>query len=156
VLLSPADFEARFWSRVRTDGPVADLRPDLGRCWPWTGPPTSNGYGQVRRDGKPIRAHVVAWELACGEQAPPGLRFEHFACSGPASRLCCNPAHVRPVCARRAHGHRFIGTWNERHSHCLAGHELVPRNKVLIAGIVVCRTCLNDGESEARRLRRQT
>lgn len=73
----------RFWSKVDTSaGPDA--------CWPWTAARfQGKGYGVFRHDGKNLRAHRVAYELATGE-VPEGLFICHH-CDNPS---CCNPAHL--------------------------------------------------------------
>lgn len=72
------------------------LNPDA--CWIWPGA-TRKGYGCVqtgsRRDGTrmPRDCHVVLWEAQNGP-TPEGMELHH-ACM--TTRLCCNPAHMKPV-----------------------------------------------------------
>lgn len=77
----------RFLFQVdRTGGPSA--------CWPWTGRVGTDGYGMFSFCGRTIGAHRIACMLAHG--APPAADSQ--ACHDPnvcASRLCCNPAHLR-------------------------------------------------------------
>ncbi len=84
---------ARFWSYVSKDGPTPERYPELGPCWPWTGGGINRrrgtNYGVFWSDGKAVRAHRVAWELACGP-VPDGLYVLH-RCDNPP---CCNPAHL--------------------------------------------------------------
>lgn len=64
-------------------------------CWEWTGTRLPKGYGQFRHpDGRTVKAHRMAWELAHGEPAPEGLLVCH---------TCDNPPCVRP-------SYLFIGT----------------------------------------------
>ena len=145
-------FEDRFWDRVNTDGPAATVRPELGVCWLWTGPPTASGYGQVWRDGKAAHAHVVAWELAAGRQAPAGLRFRHHACQ---VRLCVNPGHLMPYVARDTpQGARFLAEWNLTHTRCVAGHEFTTANTILVPGGRACRRCRADIDRRRRQVSR--
>lgn len=73
---------SRFWSKViQTDS-----------CWLWTASKTSDGYGQLRIDGKNALAHRFSYELLVGP-IPRGLVIDHI-CHVTA---CVNPRHLRPV-----------------------------------------------------------
>lgn len=90
--------EERFWSKVNREGPV---HPTLGTpCWEWTASRfKSGGYGQYMLDGKPQRAHRVAWSMVNGE-FPSDLRVLHH---------CDNPRCVRAE-TDPAVSHLFLGT----------------------------------------------
>ena len=60
-------------------------------CWPWTGQVNDAGYGIISIDGKPRRAHRVAWEAENGPLAPDEI-LDHFRCY---NRACCNLRHLR-------------------------------------------------------------
>jgi hypothetical protein len=60
-----------------------------GECWPWVGAKTHDGYGQIAKDGAPVRAHRAAYEHANGP-IPDGLLVRH-KCN---NKQCCNPAHL--------------------------------------------------------------
>jgi hypothetical protein len=58
-------------------------------CWLWIASTKPNGYGQVRRRGRTLLAHRLAYELFVGP-IPAGLSVLH-RCDEPA---CVNPAHL--------------------------------------------------------------
>lgn len=76
---------AHLWSKVTI--PEAPRHEDL--CWNWRGS-TAKGYGQIKAEGRVMRAHRLAFELVKGE-VPEGLFVLH-SCDNP---LCCNPKHLR-------------------------------------------------------------
>ena len=155
----------RFWSRVDKDGPTPAQRPELGPCWIWRGPTTSDGYGRVwtgsrtdstiRRD----RAHRVAYALLGGE-IPEGLTLDHL-CHNATSctlgdkcphRRCCNPFHVELATNRvnilRGNGH---GACNARKTHCPKGHPYSGVNLyVRPQGERMCRECYRDRKRRSR------
>ena len=59
-------------------------------CWNWTGAKfKGTGYGQIQVNGRPKRAHRVAWELSNGP-VPAGVLVLH-RCDNPS---CVNPTHL--------------------------------------------------------------
>ena len=69
----------RFWAKVRkSDG-----------CWEWLAGTFSNGYGQFKVDGAPVKAHRFAWELHNGA-IPEGLCVCHHC----DVRACVRPDHM--------------------------------------------------------------
>lgn len=75
------DIGKRFWSKVAKRGP--------DECWLWTASFGSTGYGQFEIDGKPRKAHRVAYMLIHGD-IPSSVKVRH-SCDNPP---CCNPAHL--------------------------------------------------------------
>jgi hypothetical protein len=71
----------RFWGKVDRRG-----KDD---CWYWRGAKSGNGYGYFTIEGRAVRAHRVAYELAKGP-LDPGMDALH-ECDHP---LCMNPAHL--------------------------------------------------------------
>jgi hypothetical protein len=74
-----ASFEQRFWEQV-------PLGPG---CRPWQGRRGAEGYGNVTRLGKTLKAHRAAWELTYGP-IPEGMVVCH-RCDNPP---CCEPTHL--------------------------------------------------------------
>src|SRR5690349_955039 len=58
-------------------------------CREWTGSRNDHGYGQLRVNGRLVKAHRFAWELANGP-IPQGSDVMH-GCDNPP---CCNPEHL--------------------------------------------------------------
>lgn len=73
--------EQRFWSKV-------DIK-DLFGCWEFQGSITEWGYGQIKSNGKMIKAHRFAWEFVFGK-IPKGMQINH-KCN---NRRCCNVSHL--------------------------------------------------------------
>lgn len=77
----------RFFGHVDWDGPEVEGRPELGRCWLWTGATNQNGHGVFRgANGKLLSAHRFPYQLRYGET----VRHLRQICSIPA---CVNPLH---------------------------------------------------------------
>ncbi len=58
-------------------------------CWIWQDAPCTDGYGQIRHDGRMWMAHRLAYTLAVGE-IPAGAVIDHQC----RVRMCVNPAHL--------------------------------------------------------------
>jgi len=65
------------------------VKSDSG-CLEWQGSCATNGYGEIRIDGKSKRAHRVAWESE-GKKIPEGMILLH-SCD---NRRCVNVDHLR-------------------------------------------------------------
>lgn len=130
--------EARFWSKVRKDGP--EIRPGLGPCWLWTGAPKPNGYGNIGIGGRgngTLYAHRLSWQMANGRD-PGDLEVCH-RCD---VRLCVRPDHL------------FLGTQLDnmadmRTKGRAAIHERHGSAKLTISEVAEIRARSNAGASRA-------
>lgn len=73
--------ENEFWSHVNVT--------QTG-CWEWTEGKFSDGYGQVRLNGKKFRTHRLAWSLTNNQEIPKGKLIMHDC----DNRICINPEHL--------------------------------------------------------------
>ena len=80
-----------------------------GGCLLFGGAPDGKGYGQISREGRKVRTHRVAFELAHGE-IPEGADVDHRC----RVRLCMEPSHLR--IASRAENLEHQETVNNRGS----------------------------------------
>lgn len=67
---------------------IAQGDPD--KCWIWTGPVISRGYGSFCIRGEKTYAHRAAYEYANGQGSAEGLVVRH-TCDNPP---CVNPNHL--------------------------------------------------------------
>lgn len=112
-------------------------------CQIWTGAVNHQGYGRVylsvngiKRKGRSVLAHRLAYELEYGAEALRGLTVDHL-CYRP---LCCNPNHLEAVTAQEN-----VRRASERVTRCPRGHlydeENVDFNE---RGHRRCRQCNTD------------
>ena len=125
------DHETRFWSKVTIAGP--------DDCWPWTGASLNEaGYGQFALNGRPHRAHRIAWALTNGP-IPSGMVLDHLC----RRRDCVNPVHLEVVTNEEniARGY-FFNVRPAAKTHCRNGHEFTADNtRIAPRGYRRCRTC---------------
>ena len=125
----PRPIEERFWEKVDKRGP--------DECWNWTAS-RAEGYGQIGYQGRPRRAHQIAWELTVGPRTP-GLVIDHLC----FNKLCQNTAHMEEVTqGENARRGRVLRTPQKRKTHCPKGHPYSGENLLLTKqGYSYCREC---------------
>jgi hypothetical protein len=77
---SRPDCLVNFWARVAISGE--------DECWEWQGARQSQNYGNLRFNGRPHKAHRVAFYLTYGHWPIPKCLH---SCDNPP---CVNPAHL--------------------------------------------------------------
>ena len=75
-----SSFEFKFWENV----------DQSGTCWIWSGCTNRQGYGVTRHNGKPAKAHRVAYSFDNGA-IPEGMVIDHIC----HNTSCVKPAHLR-------------------------------------------------------------
>lgn len=128
MILTSADI-ARFWVKViKKEG-----------CWEWTASLDPDGYGQFWLNGRPIRAHRVAYTLLVGP-IPEGMEIDHLC----RNRACVNPAPDHMEVTTHA-VNTLRGTSpqavNARKTHCSNGHPFDKSNTYTQGGRRHCRAC---------------
>ena len=139
----------RFWRLIIKDGPIPELRPDLGPCWQWLGFHDKDGYGRLHYKGIFTGAHRVAYEEVFG-QIPTGMEPDHLC----RNRGCPNPNHLEPVTTRvnimRGQGH---APRNAAKTHCTPGGHPFSGDNLYVQpdGKRVCRQCKRDRKHAAKK-----
>ena len=142
-----------FWEKVNKNGSVSDFRPDLGRCWIWTGNP-SEDYGRIKIGGagrRSLAVHRLSWTIANGP-IPEGLDIDHLC----RVRKCVCPSHLEPVLPienfRRGMQRNMILS---RAGVCHNGHSLSGENvRIRRDGMRACRACESERGKRRRAARR--
>ena len=119
--------------------------PNSG-CWLWMAQLSDKGYGAIKVNGRPRRAHRICYEEIVGP-IPDGLHLDHLC----RVRCCVNPRHLEPVTlqenlARGLDNSRSRETYRTNmaaRTHCLRGHEYNSKNTTAYNGKRQCRVCAN-------------
>lgn len=122
-------------------------------CHIWQGAQDGKGYGVVRADGRVQRVHRLRYEREVGPVSDD-LVMDHFACD---NRLCCNPAHVRPVTEREnLFRSESVSAHHASRTHCPKGHEYIGANLYVNpkTGWRLCKECGRTASRVYSRLRR--
>lgn len=114
-----------------------------GECWTWTAARLPFGYGEFRLDGRPVRAHRLAWEWEHGP-IPPGLCVLH-RCDRPE---CVRPSHLwlgtkaENTADMKAKGRGRFADHLKVRQHCPRGHAYDEANTYRRAtGTRGCKAC---------------
>ncbi len=120
-----------FWSKVDTNGPVPNFRPDLGPCFLWTAFCDPRGYGSFGVGGQ----RTIAAHLFIIGKAPAGLEWDHLC----RVHACVRPSHLEAVTHQENTRRGLAGSLR---THCTHGHAFDEANTfVTKAGARGCRTC---------------
>lgn len=109
-------------------------------CWLWTGAQDGHGYGQINVNGRPEKAHRLAYRIYNGE-IPHGLCLDHLC----RVQHCMNPEHLEAVTLAENTRRQLavIGHPRANKTHCPHGHPYDEANtRFAVRGRVrVCRIC---------------
>jgi HNH endonuclease len=131
----------RFWEKVNKDGPIPEVKPELGPCWIWTDSLDEKGYGRFNDGERPRKAHDFSYELHF-DKMPTGLEPDHLC----RNRPCVRPAHLEAV-THRVNSQRAAYAQDE----CSRGHKLPEPSA---NGRRVCRPCANRRSREYKERQR--
>ncbi len=145
--IAPVPAYMRLDLQTDRNGPVPSHRPELGRCWLWTGSLT-NGYGYVRVGKRKVQAYRINYERWIGP-IPPGAILDHLC----RVRACVRPDHCDPTTYRENTVRSPIHTAMAKAARdtCPEGHPFDEANTYIQprTGWRLCRTC----QREKRRAR---
>lgn len=126
-------------------------------CWRWKKCISTNGYGRISINGKPVFAHRASYETFVG-QIDKNKELHH-KCS---NKLCINPAHLTQITRSQ---HRIItdvNYSNRNKTHCKRGHEFTNENTLMINGngysmraCIECRKIRQEKYNNEAKKRRQ-
>lgn len=82
----------RLEAKTNFDGPVPWHKPELGKCWEWTGRKIWNGYGLIHWHIDQWLVHRASYTIFV-DDIPEGLQIDHLC----RNRACVRPTHLEPV-----------------------------------------------------------
>jgi hypothetical protein len=136
--------DIRFWSHTMY----------AGDCIVWTAAFVHDGYGLFKVNGKMVRAHRFAYELANGPIGQ-GLVLNHIC----RNRACVNAAHLEAVLATQNtlhHESLAPSNLNRMKTICPSGHAYDDKNTYFDRnGGRQCRECRKVTTREHKRRIRQ-
>lgn len=94
-------------------------------CWEWELTIATNGYGQMRSDGRLRPAHRVIYEQKHGPVAPE-LDLDHLC----RNRRCVNPDHLEPVTRSENNRRGLLGKITAEQAAAIVAD---PRSQTVIA-----------------------
>ena len=150
--LQPVSTILRFCSRIDTNGPIPQHRPELGPCWLWTGYVRPDGYAELMDEkGLHNYVHRISYRIFHGAMTD-GMEIDHLC----RTRHCVNPWHLEQVTGTI---NMLRGTSpfarNARVTHCPNGHPYDEANTYIRpeGGQRGCRACRNEArrKCDARR-----
>ena len=125
-----------------------------GPCHVFRGAKNSDGYGNVKLNGKIVSVHRYVLEQANGP-IQDGLEVDHQC----RNRACCNLSHLRLVTHKVNSTENIVNTgWQvcAAKTHCPQGHEYTAENTYSYKGVRICRTCNRDRNREFVRKKRSS
>lgn len=130
--------DERFWSKVDAHGV----------CWEWTGAKDQNGYGNVSRGGRTVKAHRYAYRILVGNIAE-GMELDHRC----FNTSCVNPDHLDMV-DHATNSRRARRMKPGSAARCRKGHEYDESNSYVWQGRAVgnrkCRKCHAENQKAYR------
>jgi hypothetical protein len=110
------------------------IKDSVTGCWLWQGT-ISDGYGQLKYEGKVIKVHRLSAMIYLGYNLSDEI-YQVLHNAECPNRNCWNPDHLH------------IGTNEDNHAerkpktHCVNGHEYTPENTTLTRnGRYRCKIC---------------